>query len=93
MYLSRVSGKHIGETLSALGFNRLSVKTLTGACTSSYSGKLHCLHESKQFNAVEYDTHHHFTAVCLYIRIDDEPANAPDYMTYSTTHDHNTKEK
>lgn len=42
------------------GINLLSVKTLTGVCASS------------QFNTAESDTHHHFTAVCLYMRLDDD---------------------
>lgn len=46
---------HWRNTLSS-GINRLSVKTLTGVFASMYSSELHCLHESKQFNAAEYDT-------------------------------------
>ena len=65
---------HWRNTLRS-GINLLSVKTLTRVCALLYSNEM-------QFNAEEYDTHQRFTALCLYMRVDDEAANASDYMTY-----------
>lgn len=64
---TKVSGKHFGS-----GINLLSVKTLNGGCASKWSPALYCLHWSQQFNTAESDTRRHFTAVCLYMRVDDD---------------------
>lgn len=63
---TEVSSKHVGS-----GINLLPVKTLNRVCASKWSHELYCLHLGKQFNTTESETQHHFTAVCLYVKVDD----------------------